>query len=451
MLDTLWNIGSFIIALGLLVTVHEYGHFWVARRNGVSVKRFCIGFGKVIYSRFDKHGTEFAVAAIPLGGYVSMLDERIAEVPEALKSHAFNNKSVLQRMAITFAGPAANFIFAIVALWLMYMLGQMQPKPIVGSVDRGSLFEQAGIAAGDEIVEVNGQPTPDWNSVNLAMAPSIGDETMSVETVNRDTKRRTSHIIDIKAHDLDQHDQHLFKTLGLRPFHPQMTVTVAEVTSGSAAQSAGLQAGDVIVKLNDTQKPSWREFVSVVEQSPNMPVLLEVERAGTRQSLELIPQATEREGKRVGFAGVAPVVAKWRQEDLVNIQYGPVEAIGKGVEKTYELVKLSFVMLGKLITAEVSVRNLSGPISIAQGAGQSADLGFVEFLWFLALISVNLGVINLLPLPILDGGHLFYYTIELIRGKSVSERVQQIGFFFGAVVLLMLMSIALINDITRLS
>lgn len=451
MLDTLWNLGAFVVALGLLVTVHEYGHYWVARRNGVMVKRFCVGFGKVIYSRYDKHGTEFALAAIPLGGYVRMLDERIEDVPNELKEYSFNSKTVLQRMAIIFAGPAANFIFAVLVLWLMYLIGQTEPRPIVGAVDKGSIIELAGVKPGSEIIAINGEPTPDWNSVNLAMVPSIGSDSMTMETVNRETKRRVTHELDLVGKNLDRQDQSLFRTLGLRPYRPAVTTQIASITSGSAAAAAGLEVGDEIVRINDKVEPSWQEMVSLIQQSPNKPLDVEIIRQNARQTVNLVPQVRNRDGREEGFIGVAPVYHGWKEQDLVHIQYGPIDAFTRGVVKTYDLIKLSFVMLGKLLTNDVSVKNLSGPISIAQGAGHSADAGFVKFLWFLALISVNLGVINLLPLPILDGGHLFYYTIELIRGKSVSERAQQIGFAFGAVVLFMLMGIALLNDISRLS
>lgn len=451
MLDTLWNITMFVISLGLLVTVHEYGHYWVARRNGVMVKRFCVGFGKIVYSRYDKHGTEFALAAIPLGGYVKMLDERIEHVPQELMNESFNSKSVGQRMAIIFAGPAANFIFAVLILWLMFMWGQIAQKPVIGSIDEGSIMEQAGVKAGSEIISVNGKPTLDWVSVSMALAPSIGEETIIIETLNRETKRAKTYTLDIKGKNLDQQNQIIYKTLGLVPYRPKVLNVVADITKGSAAERAGLLKGDEIVKIGELIKPTWPDMVKLIHLSPDVELPLEVKRDGAIEYLKIIPASREYQGKTIGFAGIRPVYESFKEEDLVNIQYGPVEAFTKGVTETYDLIKLSFVMLGKLVTAELSLNNLSGPISIAQGAGQSADMGMAKFLWFLALISVNLGVINLLPLPILDGGHLFYYTIELIRGKSVSERTQQIGFFFGAVVLFALMSIALLNDISRLS
>lgn len=449
MLDILWNIVSFVLVLGLLVTAHEFGHYWVARRNGVIVKRFCIGFGKVIFSRHDKSGTEFAVAALPLGGYVMWTEE--GELPESLKEHAYVNKPVLQRMAISFAGPAANFILAVLVLWLMYMVGQVEPKPIVGSVDPGSIIERAGIKPRDEIIKVNGQETLDWTGVNLAMVPSIGGDSMTIETINLDSKRQTSHVLDLKGENLDRQDQSIFRTLGLRPYRPKVSTEVAAVAKGSAAQAADLQVGDKIVKINDIVEPTWVQMVTVIQQNPAQLMRFVIEREGSRIEKEIVPQAVKRGGREVGVIGVTPVYHQWRDDELVHIQYGPVDALTRGVAKTYDLVKLSFVTIGKLFTQDVSIRNLSGPISIAQGAGYSLDAGFVKFLWFLALISVSLGVINLLPLPILDGGHLFYYTIELIRGKSVSERTQQIGFIFGATVLFCLMGIAMLNDITRLS
>jgi regulator of sigma E protease len=452
MLDFLWNASSFVVALGLLVTVHEYGHYWVARRNGVKVLRFSIGFGKALYKWHNKHGTEFVIALIPLGGYVKMLDERVEDVPSELKNQSFNNKTVLQRMAIIFAGPAANFIFAVVVLWLMFMIGEKAAKPVIGSVDAGSIVEVSGIKAGSQIVNVNGTETLDWNAVNLALVPSIGNKIIDIETVSLDTNIRKSYVLDIEGKQLDQQQQPIFKTLGINRYRPAITTKIAAITAGSAAEFSGLKVGDEVVNIAGEVIDSWEKMVEMIQNNANNPLPFEVMRGDQQVTVTITPAGKKTDkGTLEGFVGVRPYGGIWPQEYIITIEYGVLDAFYQGIEKTGQLIKLSFVMIGKLITADVSVKNLSGPISIAQGAGNSADAGFVKFLWFLALISVNLGVINLLPLPILDGGHLFYYTIELIRGRSVSERAQEIGFKFGAIVLFLLMGIALINDISRLS
>jgi regulator of sigma E protease len=452
MLDFLWNVGSFIVSLGILVTVHEYGHFWVARRNGVKVLRFSIGFGKSIHKWYDKHGTEFVIAMIPLGGYVKMLDDRIDEVPSDLKSQSFNSKSVLQRMAIVFAGPAANFIFAVLVLWVMFQVGERAIKPVIGSVEPQSVVEKSGLTAGMEIVAINGQETLDWNAVNLALVPSIGNDSITIETLSPDTKRRNTFLLDIKNEQLDQQKKMIFQTLGITPFRPKVTTKVAAITKKSAADQAGIKIGDEVISIDGVTLTGWTHMVEMIQNNASNAIPFEVIREGRNQTIMVTPASKKNaDGYTEGFVGIAPLGENWPDDSIITIQYGIGEAFYQGIQKTGQLIELSFVMIGKLITADVSVKNLSGPISIAQGAGNSADAGLYKFLWFLALISVNLGVINLLPLPILDGGHLFYYTIELIRGKSVSERTQEIGFKFGAVVLFLLMGIALINDISRLS
>ncbi|MFT4925869.1 MAG: regulator of sigma E protease [Phenylobacterium sp.] len=458
MLVFLWNAASFIVALGILVTVHEYGHFWVARRNGVRVERFSIGFGKTLFRWFDKQGTEFVIAAIPLGGYVRMLDGRIDDVPEVIKDQAFNNKTVLQRMAVIFAGPAANFIFAVLVLWLMYLIGEASVKPVVGKVQPDSIAAVSGMQSNSQIVAVNGTDTINWQAVNLALVGSIGDDSLTIDTVTLDEAGVTpangtpqQYKLDTRQWQFEPDKVSAFDSLGITIFRPRITTEIAQVTDASAAFKAGLIKGDTITAINGEDMQGWRQLVDVVQNNANTALDFTIIRDGQAKTLVVTPEAREgNDGFTQGFVGIAPVGEPWPKAHLITIEYGFFEAFYRGAEKTAQLVKLSFVMIGKLITGDVSVKNLSGPISIAQGAGTSANYGLVPFLSFLALISVNLGVINLLPLPILDGGHLFYYMIELIRGKSVSERTQELGFKFGAIVLFLLMSVALINDISRL-
>ncbi|MFT5161654.1 MAG: regulator of sigma E protease [Alteromonadaceae bacterium] len=456
MLVFLWNLASFVIALGILVTVHEYGHFWVARRNGITVQRFSIGFGKTLFSWHDKLGTEFVIALIPLGGYVKMLDGRIDDVPEEQKSNSFDSKTVYQRMAVIFAGPAANFIFAVLVLWVMYLIGEMSVKPVVSQVKTDSIAFHSGLKNNSQIVAVNGQQTINWQAVNLALVSSIGDPSLTIETQSldenglADNQSQVFHL-DTRQWQFEPDKVSAFDSLGITPFRPRITTEIATITDNSAAAEAGLLKGDRIKAIDNQVVDSWRGLVTIVQNNANNPLVFAIERDGQMIDVNVTPRARQdANGFTQGFVGVGPVGEPWPESYLINIQYGVFDALVHGVEKTAQLVKLSFVMIGKLLTGDVSVKNLSGPISIAQGAGTSANYGFVPFLSFLALISINLGVINLLPLPILDGGHLFFYMIELIRGKSVSERTQELGFKFGAVVLFLLMSIALINDISRL-
>lgn len=451
MLGILWDIASFIIALSLLVAVHEYGHFWTARRCGVVVQRFSIGFGKVLWRKVGQDGTEYVFAAIPLGGYVKMLDERVEEVPSEQRNGAFNNKSVLARIAIVAAGPFANFVFAIFAFALMYLIGVNGIKPIIGEVVPSSIIADAGIQTGDEIVSIDGIRTQQWQEVNLALIGAYGQENSSVTVRNPESKVESVKLLDLSQWKFEPEKQSPFDSLGLTPYYPQPTLVLSAVSDGSPAGVAGLKVGDKLLGLDGVKITKWQEFVKIIEQSGGTSVTVTYQRNDTVINTRLTPQRkTNSAGKSVGFAGVSPTATPWPQSSQVMLDYGLFDAMNKGVDKTWQLVTLSFNMIGKLLTGDLSVKNLSGPLSIAQGAGQSASYGVVAFLGFLALISVNLGIINLLPLPVLDGGHLMYYFIELFTGKPVPEKIQEVGFRIGAALLFMLMSIAIFNDFTRL-
>ncbi len=455
MLDFLWNLLSFVVALGILVTVHEYGHFWVARKNGVKVERFSVGFGKAIWRKKDKQGTEYVLALIPLGGYVKMLDERVDQVAEEDKDKTFNSKSVYQRIAIIAAGPFANFAFAIFAFYLMFLIGVPSIKPIVGTVTPNSPVAQAGITSGSEIVEVAGQKTLDWQDVNLALVAEMGKPTVTIKTKLADSQF-------IKAYQLDtsqwryqpekknNQNSSAIASIGLQPFVPKVYNQIAFIQQGSPAEQAGLQVGDKFIAIAGQKTDDWQTFSKIIKQYPNQTVDISVQRNNKILQLSVLPTAKKIQGNIVGYLGISPKVDPYPEEYRIELNYGVVDALSQSVQKTWQLVTLSFNMIGKLITGDVSVKNLSGPIAIAQGAGDSAGYGFVYFLGFLALISVNLGIINLLPLPVLDGGHLLYYLIELLTGKPVPEKVQEAGFKFGALALLGLMSIAIYNDLLRL-
>ena len=450
MFEFLRNAGAFIIALGILVAVHEWGHYYVARLCGVYVKRFSIGFGKPIWSKVDKHGTEFALAAIPLGGYVRMLDERVDEVPPELASQAFNNKSVGKRMAIIAAGPGVNFIFAAIALYVMFLIGISTIKPVIGEVSPDSIAAKAGLAGNMEIIAVGSRETPDWEAVNLELMSYIGQQSMPVTVVSQSDSAR-QRVLDIAGWNFDPDLESPLRSLGISPFRPGATLTVAYVAEQTAASQAGLQQNDEIVALDGQPVTAWEDLVAQIKNRPGEQVEIRVNRAGQTYDLSATIGRRDTPEGQDGYLGVSPFAEPWPEGYVFTHQYGLLEAVGKAVDKTWRLMTLSVEMIGKLITGDVSVKNLSGPIAIAQGAGNSAGYGLVYFLSFLALISVNLGIVNLLPLPMLDGGHLMYFTIEWITGRPVPEEVQEWGFRIGAMLLFTIMSIAIINDITRLS
>ncbi|MBM3060330.1 sigma E protease regulator RseP [Citrobacter braakii] len=450
MLSILWNLAAFIVALGVLITVHEFGHFWVARRCGVRVERFSIGFGKALWRRTDKSGTEYVIALIPLGGYVKMLDERAEPVAPELRHYAFNNKTVGQRAAIIAAGPIANFLFAIFAYWLVFIIGVPGVRPVVGEITPNSIAAQAQIQPGTELKAVDGIETPDWDAVRLQLVSKIGDEHTTLSVAQFGSNQRQDKTLDLRHWAFEPDKEDPVSSLGIRPRGPQIESVLSEVQVNSAASKAGLQAGDRIVKVNGQPLTQWMTFVTLVRDNPDKPLALDIERQGSSLSLTLIPDSKQVNGKAEGFAGVVPKVIPLPDEYKTVRQYGPFSAILEASDKTWQLMKLTVSMLGKLITGDVKLNNLSGPISIAQGAGMSAEFGVIYYLMFLALISVNLGIINLFPLPVLDGGHLLFLAIEKLKGGPVSERVQDFSYRIGSILLVLLMGLALFNDFSRL-
>ncbi|KKC98509.1 MULTISPECIES: sigma E protease regulator RseP [Photobacterium] len=451
MMGILWNLGAFLVALGILIAVHEFGHFWVARRCGVYVERFSIGFGKPLWRRVDKQGTEYILAMIPLGGYVKMLDERVDTVPAERRHQAFNHKPLWQRSAIVAAGPMANFVFAIFAYWVVYLIGVPAVKPVIGEVAPQSIAAQAGIESGMELKSVSGIQTPDWESVNMAMISHIGDETMTLTAVPSEESYEKTFNLDLRNWSFDPESERILTTLGVTPFSPPITLEIGQLVDNGAAKKAGFEIGDTIVAIDNQPITQWQQVVDVVRASPEQALTVELRRGDELVEASLTPISKELpSGEWVGYAGFAPVMSEWPEDQRFVRQYGPVEAIGEATEKTWQLVTLTFDMVTKLVTGDVALKNLSGPISIAKGAGTTADYGIVYFLGFLALISVNLGIVNLLPLPVLDGGHLLFFAIEAVTRRPVSERIQDLGYRLGSVILVVLMAVALINDFTRL-
>ena len=451
MMNILWSLAAFIVALGVLITVHEFGHFWVARRCGVRVERFSVGFGRALWRRTDRQGTEYVLAIIPLGGYVKMLDERVEAVAPEFRHQSFNNKKIWQRAAIISAGPIANFIFAVFAYWLIFVIGVPSVRPVVANVTANSIAAQSNISPGMELKSVAGIETPDWDSVRMALVGEIGDDQTTVDVAQFGSSQVVEKTLDLRQWQFDPEKQDPVVSLGMIPRGPQIESVLQEVQPDSAAQKAGLQAGDRIVKVDGQILDSWQSFVIQVRDNPGKPIALEVERGGDSVALTLTPDTKSAgKGKIQGFAGVVPKVIPLPDEFKTIRQYGPFVAFYEAGDKTWQLMKLTVSMLGKLITGDVKLNNLSGPISIAQGAGMSAEYGLVSYLTFLALISVNLGIINLFPLPVLDGGHLLFLAIEKLKGGPVSERVQDFSYRIGSVLLVLLMGLALFNDFSRL-
>ncbi len=450
-MNILWSLAAFIVALGVLITVHEFGHFWVARRCGVHVERFSVGFGKALFRRTDKQGTEYVLALIPLGGYVKMLDERVESVAPELLHKSFNNKTVWQRAAIISAGPIANFIFAVFAYWLVFIIGVPSVRPVVGEITPQSVAAQSNILPGMELKSVAGIETPDWDAVRMALIGEIGDAKTTVGVAPFGSSQVVEKQLDLNAWHFDPEKQDPVVALGIIPLGPRIESVLAQVQADSAAQKAGLQAGDRIVKVDGQVLVSWQAFALQVRDNPGKSMSVDVERNGNPLNLTLIPDTKSvGKGQVQGFAGVVPKIIPLPDEYKTIRQYGPFVAFYQAGDKTWQLMKLTVNMLGKLITGDVKLNNLSGPISIAQGAGLSAEYGLVYYLMFLALISVNLGIINLFPLPVLDGGHLLFLAIEKLKGGPVSERVQDFSYRIGSILLVLLMGLALFNDFSRL-
>ena len=446
------NMLAVIVVLGLLVTFHEFGHFWVARRCGVKVLRFSVGFGKPFWSRVDRHGTEFAVAAIPLGGYVKMLDEREGPVPDDELDQAFNRKSVWQRIAIVAAGPLANFLLAIVAYWAIFVAGTTTVAPLVGDVTPSSPAAEAGLERGDEIVAIQDEPVRAWDDINLKLVAMIGhDGVLEIEARPAASNSPRTYALQVDDFLVRQNPPQPFETLGFTPWRPQMPAVIGQVLEGEAAAQAGIQAGDKVLSVNDRPVDDWMAFVSVIRSSAGETLSLVVEREGRQQRLTLTPgRNVQADGEAIGYIGAGAEPVTWPEDMRREIRYGPLEAVGQAVAKTGEMSLLTVDAIRKMLVGLISPSNLSGPITIAQISGDSARAGLEAFIGFMAYLSISLAVLNLLPIPVLDGGHLFYYLVEVVRGRPVSEKTQAIGLRIGIAMVGTLMIMALYFDLMRL-
>jgi regulator of sigma E protease len=443
---------AFLVAIAILVAIHEFGHYWVAKKLGVKILQFSIGFGKPLWKRVGgKDKTEYIIAAIPLGGYVKMLDEREGEVAKEELPRAFNRQPVSSRIAIVAAGPVFNFLFAIVAYAVMYMVGVNGVKPVIGEVYEGSIAAQAGLS-GDSVIEsVNGRQTPSWEAATLALIKEALDSGQVNVGVRKSDGALVEHSLDLSdsAHLLDEGD--VLGNIGIKPWRPRVDPVFDELTDTGSAARSGLKSGDNVLKIDGQAISLWEEMVKHIKESPGKPLNFSVERGGRQLNFTVTPDSVEQAGKPIGRIGATPKVDQAAFDDMrVDVRYGLFESISRGTQRTWDMSVLTLRVLWKMVTGQASLKNISGPLTIAEFAGVSALIGVAAFLSFLGLVSVSLGVLNLLPVPVLDGGHLLFYLIEIIKGSPLSEGAEAFGQRIGLALLGSLMVVAFYNDITRL-
>ncbi|MGH8729341.1 MAG: RIP metalloprotease RseP [Burkholderiales bacterium] len=452
-MDFLITLIAFIVALGLLIVFHEFGHFVVARFFDVKVLRFSVGFGApLVVKRLGKDQTEWAISAFPLGGYVKMLDEREAPVAASELPRAFNRQSVGRRFAIVLAGPTANFLLAIILYWALFMNGVPGLKPLLGEIASDTPAAQAGFERGEIITGIEGSPVETWEDVRWSVLKLSGDAPRAQFEVKNESGNIAFRELELTAlNSPEALEGDILGKLGLTRFRPEVAAVIGEVITGGAAETAGLRSGDAILAIDDEPIKNWSEVVEIVRASPAKTLSFAVSRNGEKAVLAITPERAMEHGAPTGKMGAGPVVDRAAMERLfTEVRYGPVESFSRALYKTWDTSVFTLKMLGRMLIGEVSWKNLSGPITIADFAGQTAQLGIVYYLGFLALISISLGVLNLLPIPLLDGGHLMYYTAEIFKGSPVSERVMEIGQRIGIALLFTLMAFALYNDINRL-
>ena len=445
------SILFFVIAISLLVGVHEWGHFIVAKRVGVKVLRFSIGFGPKLFSRSSSE-TEFCVCLIPLGGYVRMLDEKTDKVRKKERERAFNQQSLGARTAVVLAGPAMNFIFAIIAYFFMMLIGFATPKAIVGSVGVGSMADIAGLKKGHEITSVNGVSAITWEDVMRRTLNSAMTQESVIWQVQSNDDVTKLVTLDIPLTLIDKiADSDFLSVLGIGPFTNSLEPLIDKVFADGAAARSGLQSGDLVMIVDGETVSSWEQWVSLIQSSYDRTLEVDVLREGAIKRLLLAPDKVERDGSIIGRIGATTLIPDgFERVPNVLVRPGVFDSAAAALDKTWSMSVLTLKFIKKMITGGLSTKNLSGPISIAKYAGQSADLGLSRYLEFLALISVSLGVLNLLPIPMLDGGHLLNYLLEFMTGRPVPETLEAIGLRVGFVILMGLMGTALYNDLTGL-
>ncbi len=447
-LNILGSVWWLIVTLGILVTFHEFGHFWVARRCGVKVLRFSIGFGKPIKSWFGKDGTEYCVAWIPLGGYVKMLDAREGDVAPADRPREFTGKPLWQRVLIVLAGPGFNLIFAVAAFWAMLVIGKPDFQPLVGDVTH--LAAQAGVQRGDRVLSVNGKSISNWTDLGLALANAAQSHQPTPLKVRTPAGAIQTHVLDFNKLPSRPSDQAIMTQTGMTPLQRSLPPVVGKLVPHSAAEAAGLKPGDRIVSIDGTAIHDWSQLTHTTRENagPHHKLALVIERDGRQLAVDLQPQLTSEPGGSKAWAiGIYAKMATAKYDTV--LRRGPLAAIPDAGQQMWNLTTTTVKMIGHMLNGSASLSNLSGPISIAQYARTSARMGPAWFLYFLGIISLSLGVMNLLPIPILDGGQLLYFLIELVKGSPLSDRAMATGQYFGALAIAMLFVLVFYNDILR--
>jgi regulator of sigma E protease len=449
--DIIQTVFMLAVTLGIVVTVHEFGHFWVARRCGVKVLKFSVGFGRSVWSRQAQDGVEYAIGVLPLGGYVKMLDEREAPVDADLKAQAFNNKSPAQRIAIAAAGPMFNFILAIIVYFVLFLAGERGLAPVIGSVEPGSIAEMAGLESDQEIVAIDGQKTLTWQAVNFALLERLGDSgTIEFSVIYPPSQQIYSSQANLDRWLAGAEDVDLIRELGIEPYRPVIPAIIGGLADDGAAMKAGLQVGDEFVSIDGSTISDWMALVEEVKRSAGQERWLGILRDGLPLTVAVQIEAAVVDGDTIGRLGVYPAAVDFPVDMIRYLERGPIESLAAALERTGALVVFTLDSMKKMVEGLISPKNLSGPITIAKVATATAERGWASYFEFIALLSVSLGVLNLLPIPVLDGGHILYYAIEWIAGRPVPERVQIMGYQIGLFLVTCLMVFALYNDVARL-
>ncbi|MEK6244270.1 MAG: RIP metalloprotease RseP [Pseudomonadota bacterium] len=451
-MNFLHTVVSFIVALGVLIVVHEYGHYLAARLCNVRVLRFSVGFGRPLATwRRGRDATEWTIAAIPFGGYVKMLDEREAPVDAQQAHRAFNRQSVGRRFLIVIAGPVFNFLFAIAVYAGLYMHGLPEARPVLAAPVAGSLAHAAGFNSGDTVRSIEGDSITTWQDLRWrVLQGALQREALRFE-VSGTGGDVAMHVLDLRGYPSEEVESDTLERIGLRLYRPPLPPVIGRVVSGGAAERAGLRPDDRVAQADGKDIATWEQLVQAIRARPGEVLRMIVERGEARLSIDVLPDAATENRVRIGRIGAAPSIPASESERIVvRVSYGPLESLVKAAVKTWDISIFSLKMLGKMLIGEVSWKHLSGPVTIADYAGQSAQMGWLAYATFLALISISLGVLNLLPIPLLDGGHLMYYSVEIIKGSPVSERAMELGQRVGMALLLVVMAFAFYNDLNRL-
>ena len=452
-MQVLFSILMALVTLGILITIHEFGHYWVARRCGVRVLRFAVGFGRPLAMWVDKYGTEFALCAIPIGGYVKMLDERDQgqDVTEANRHESFNAQPARNKLAIASAGPAANFLLAIIVLFGLFLRGETGIAPVVEAVEPGSVADDAGMMQSQEIVAVDGERTQTLSNLRFALLKRLGDTgTVEISVGSSLSDLQQTYALPIERWLGGAEAPDPIRALGLYVGIPPLKPTVGSLAEDGPAARSGFEVGDDIIEADGQTLSTWSQWVEVVRAAPGQSLLVRVERNGQPVNLTVVPRSTGKPGALVGSVGMGVVVPDIPEDRIRRQGRNPVEALSAAVERTFALTVFTFKSMWKMVQGLISTKNLSGPIAIAQVAASTAESGFTTWLSFLALLSISLGAINLLPIPVLDGGHILFHSLEGLFGRPVPEAVQVMGYQVGLLAVFALMVFVIYNDVARL-